>query len=433
MSAALRVMVVDDSAYNRRTIGDLLARIEGVDVVGKAADGDEALRLAASLVPDLITLDLEMPRMDGFTFLRLLMARQPTPVVVISGNSARENVFRALELGALDFIAKPLRSLASDLSTIEEELKARVNMVRQLTPAGRDWRRRVPNLARTPLAIPTPVLESPVVPAPERAVPERAAPERPAAERTVPRAVERTAERVAERTAERSALLERALERVAQERAGIERAPERAERPERPERGERTEPPGLSRLIVIGASTGGPTALMELFSSFRPGGSAAVVVAQHMPERFTKTFAERLHKLGGMRVSEARDFEPLHPGRAILCPGGKCLEIVQFGHGFAASVVPPQPTDRFIPSVDRLFKSAAEVAGERVLGVVLTGMGDDGARGVVAIKARGGTVYAESQETAVIYGMPGAAVRTGEVDKSLPLSALAQQLAELVV
>jgi two-component system chemotaxis response regulator CheB len=187
------------------------------------------------------------------------------------------------------------------------------------------------------------------------------------------------------------------------------------------------------RIVVIGASTGGPSALVEVFSQFRQGSSAAVVVAQHMPERFTRTFAERLNKLGGLRVSEARDFEPLHPGKAVLCPGGKCLEVVTFGNGFAASVVDPSPSDRFIPSADRLFRSAAEAAGDKVVGVVLTGMGDDGARGVVAIKARGGTVYAESPETAVIYGMPGAAMRTGEVDKSLPLSALAAHLSELVV
>jgi len=189
----------------------------------------------------------------------------------------------------------------------------------------------------------------------------------------------------------------------------------------------------VSKLVVIGASTGGPSALVEVFSHFKAGASAAVVVAQHMPERFTKTFAERLHKLGGLRVTEAREFEPLTAGRAVLCPGGKCLEIVTFGNGLAASVVDPAPGDRFIPSVDRLFKSAAEVAGERVVGVVLTGMGDDGARGVVAIKAHGGTVYAEAPETAVIYGMPGAAVRTGEVDKSMPLGALGSHLAELIV
>jgi two-component system chemotaxis response regulator CheB len=361
MSDKLRVMVVDDSAFNRRTIGDLLANIDGVEVVGKAADGDEALKLAASLSPDLITLDLEMPRMDGFTFLRLLMARQPTPVIVVSGNSARENVFRALELGALDFIAKPTRTIASDLSVIEQDLAAKVAIVRQLTPAGRDIRRRIG------------------------------------------------------RTATAQSIFAGAAERMQASAAASEKDT------------------SLQRIVVIGASTGGPSALVEVFSQFRPGSSAAVVVAQHMPERFTRTFAERLNKLGGLRVSEARDFEPLHPGRAVLCPGGKCLEVVTFGNGFAASVVDPGPSDRFIPSADRLFRSAAEAAGDKVVGVVLTGMGDDGARGVVAIKARGGSVIAESQETAVIYGMPGAAMRTGEVDKSLPLPALAAHLSELVV
>ena len=362
MSNNLRVMVVDDSAFNRRTIGDLLTSLEGVEVVGKAADGDEALKLAAALMPDLITLDLEMPRMDGFTFLRLLMVRQPTPVIVVSGNSARENVFRALELGAIDFIGKPTRTIASDLTVIEQELAEKVAMVRQLTPAGREVRRRMTM--------------------------------RTSAIGTFAQAAERM----------------QVSRPAAAERDGT-----------------------LNRLIVIGASTGGPSALVEVFSQFGPLASSAVVVAQHMPERFTKTFAERLNKLGGLRVTEARDFEPLHPGRAVLCPGGKCLEIVTFGHGYAASVVDPAPTDRFVPSVDRLFRSAAEAAGDKVVGVVLTGMGDDGARGVVTVRARGGTVIAESQETAVIYGMPGAAVRTGEVSLTLPLGALATHLAELIV
>ncbi|MFT3927257.1 MAG: chemotaxis-specific protein-glutamate methyltransferase CheB [Myxococcales bacterium] len=359
MNDKLRVMVVDDSAFNRRTIGDLLANMDGVEVVGKAADGDEALRLAASLAPDLITLDLEMPRMDGFTFLRLLMARQPTPVIVVSGNSARENVFRALELGALDFIAKPTRTIATDLTAIQQELAQKVAMVRMLTPAGRDPRKRALRGGMFSTAT-------------DR---HAALPGMPSSERELP----------------------------------------------------------LGKLLVIGASTGGPSALVEMFAQFKAHTNAAIVVAQHMPERFTKTFAERLHKLGGVKVAEAREFEPLAPGRAFLCPGGKCIEVVTYGGGFAVSVVDPAPGDRFIPSVDRLFRSAAEVAGERVVGVVLTGMGDDGARGVVAIKARGGMVLAEAPETAVIYGMPGAAMRTGEVDKSLPLTALATHVAELIV
>ena len=358
MTAKLRVMVVDDSALNRRAIGDVLGALEGVEVVGKAADGDEALRLAASLSPDLITLDLEMPRMDGFTFLRLLMARQPTPVIVISGSSGRDSVTRALELGAVDYVTKS-RSTGGDAPGIEHELAEKVASLRALSLGGRGLSRRASGV-RPPVKIPAPAM-----------------PERPA--------------------------------------GGVEKDS------------------GLTRLVVIGASTGGPSALVEVFSQVRTCASTAIVVAQHMPERFTRTFAERLNRLSVLRVSEAREFEPLHAGKAVLCPGGKCLEIVNFGHGFAASVVSPGPSDRFIPSADRLFKSAAETARERVIGVVLTGMGDDGARGVVAIKARGGTVLAESAETAVIYGMPGAAVRTGEVDKTLPLGALAAYLAELIV
>jgi two-component system, chemotaxis family, protein-glutamate methylesterase/glutaminase len=361
----LRVMVVDDSALNRRTIGDVLGALDGVEVVGKAADGDEALRLAASLAPDLITLDLEMPRMDGYTFLRLLMARQPTAVIVISG-SGHDSVARALELGAIDYVAKGTRSSSQDNGGIELELAEKVAALRHASLQGRGLLLKRPLPQRFPTRVQQP---------------------------------------------ERPAPVEKSLERSS----------------------EREKDGGLTRLVVIGASTGGPSALVEVFSAIKSCSSTAIVVAQHMPERFTRTFAERLNRLSVLRVSEAREFEPLHPGRAVLCPGGKCLEITTFGHGFAALVVDPAPSDRFIPSADRLFKSAAEVARDKVLGVVLTGMGDDGARGVIAIKARGGMVVAESAETAVIYGMPGAAVRTGEVDRTLPLGALAAYLAELIV
>jgi two-component system chemotaxis response regulator CheB len=382
-------MVVDDSALNRRTIGDVLGALEGVEVVGKAADGDEALRLAASLLPDLITLDLEMPRMDGYTFLRLLMARQPTPVIVISGSAGRDSVGRALELGAIDYVAKSTRP-ALDAPGIEIELAEKVANLRQLALAGRGPMKRVAHAGNTGL------LQKPPPRTNWNGPPEREAREPPREPPREPR----------------------------EPRPGSTPSPEKESAPKET---------GITRLVVIGASTGGPSALVEVFSQVRTCASTAIVVAQHMPERFTKTFAERLNRLSVLRVSEAREFEPLHPGRAILCPGGKCLEITGFGHGYAALVVDPAPSDRFIPSADRLFKSAAELAREKVIGVVLTGMGDDGARGVVAIKARGGMVLAESSETAVIYGMPGAAVRTGEVDRTLPLGALAAYLAELIV
>jgi two-component system chemotaxis response regulator CheB len=355
----MRVLVVDDSAFNRRTLGDLLAAIPGVEVIGKAADGDEALRLAVQLEPDLITLDLEMPRMDGFTFLRLLMARKPTPVIVVSGYSAKENVFRALELGALDFVAKPARTVTTDLSAIQKELAEKVTMVRMLTPSGADPRRRG-GLFRGNATV------------------SGAFPAMPDREMVPP-----------------------------------------------------TDTP--RRVVVIGSSTGGPTALLEVFARQMPHTSAAFVVAQHMPEKFTRTFADRLDRLGGVRVTEAYDLQPLKAAHALICPGGRCIEIVRGpGNTPVVRVMAPTAEDRYVPSADRLFESAASIFGDRVVAVVLTGMGDDGARGIGAVKRSGGTVLAESAETAVIYGMPGAAARTGLVDKTLPPRTLAEQLALLV-
>jgi two-component system chemotaxis response regulator CheB len=336
--------------------------MEGVEVVGKASDGDEALKVLDELSPDLITLDLEMPRMDGFTFLRFLMAKRPLPVIVVSGYSAKENVFRALELGALDFVAKPTRTVTSDLVDIREQLAEKVAIVRHLSPAGLDPQKRTSlNPGRTATGVFM----------------------LPSAE---PRA--RTSERPPEETPE--------------------------------------------RVVVIGASTGGPTALLEVFNRFPASASAALVVAQHMPERFTRTFAERLNRLGSLSVKEASEINRLHRRQGWICPGGQCIEVVKATGGLSVRVVKPRRQDRYVPSVDRLFESAARAYGERVIGVVLTGMGDDGARGALAIKEAGGLVLAEAPETAVIYGMPGAAVRAGAVDRSLPLRALAEHLGTLV-
>ncbi len=355
----LRVLVVDDSAYNRRTIAELLSSLEDVEVVGKASDGDEALRMAAELSPDLITLDLEMPRMDGFTFLRLLMAKQPTPVIIVSGYSAKENVFRALELGALDFVAKPTRTVSADLAQIGDELAEKVALVKHLSLAKVDPTRRGSSLAG------------------------------------------RTATQV--------------FRTVGPD--GVAAEPDA--------QGE------ARRVIVVGASTGGPTALLELFAAFPADAPAAVVVAQHMPEKFTRTFAQRLDRLGRLHVREASETTPLLARQGWICPGGRCIDVVRTGSSLATRVGDPSPADRYVPSVDRLFESAAKACGDRVVAVVLTGMGDDGSHGVRAVKEAGGTVLAEAAESAVIYGMPGAAVRTGCVDASLPLRELADHVAAL--
>jgi two-component system chemotaxis response regulator CheB len=356
MSAAprkLRVLVVDDSAFNRRTIADILSSIPNVEVIGKAGDGEEALAMVLAHKPDLVTLDLEMPRMDGFTLLKVLMAKQPTPVIVVSGRGAKPDVFRALELGAIDFVVKPSTSASLELQSIRAELEQKVQLVAQLRSV--------------------------------RAID--------------PRAVTTTG----------------LVRRVTSE-------------------GDRPTPsdPVPRKVVVIGSSTGGPPALVTLFSRLPSDLPATFVVAQHMPERFTKTFADRLERLGGLRVGELEDREPLRAGRAVVCPGGRCIEIARQGSVAWVKAVTPTPDDRYVPSVDRLFESAAAVFGAKVIAVILTGMGDDGTKGARFVKAAGGMVIAESEESAAIYGMPGSAARAGVVDHSLPVALIADALTRFV-
>jgi two-component system, chemotaxis family, protein-glutamate methylesterase/glutaminase len=348
-SPPLRVLVVDDSAYNRRNIADILASSVDIELVGKAGDGEEALRLATNLKPDVITLDLEMPKMDGFTFLRILMSRQPTPVIVVSSYSQKENVFKALELGAVDFVAKPDRQVSPDAVELREQILSKLEMIRNLRPAaGRIARAAVGRQSLTN--------------------------EVPAVQTTMP----------------------------------------------------------PRHVIVIGSSTGGPTALLDIFAKMPSRSTTAILVAQHMPDKFTRTFAERLDRKGACRVTEAQDMDRISAGSGAICPGRQCMEIEQVPPSeLRLRVGIPGPGDRYVPSADRLFRSAARALGPRAIGVILTGMGDDGVEGARAIRQSGGMVIAESQETAVVYGMPGAAVRAGVASQSMPLGQIADYLASL--
>lgn len=358
MKGPIRLLVVDDSAYNRRNIAEVFAGSSEVEVVGKAADGEEALRLASLLKPDVITLDLEMPRMDGFTFLRILMTKQPTPVIVVSSYSQKENVFKALELGALDFVAKPSAQIAPDATDLREQILEKVLLVRQL---------------RASFAPPPPMSR--------RQVSGNFGPDgRP----IVPDAPPRPAGYLAPK-----------------------------------------------HVVAIASSTGGPSALLEIFSKVPPTSAAAVVVAQHMPDKFTRTFAERLDRRGSVRTAEAQDGDRVARLTGFVCPGRQCMEVVQNGVELRITVTAPRPDDRYVPSADRLLKSVAAAAGAKAVGIILTGMGDDGVEGARAIRDAGGLVVAESQETAVVYGMPGAAVRAGIPQKVLPLPQIAELIAQL--
>ena len=334
-----RVLLVDDSDASRSAVGRILEGGSGIVIVGVARDGEEALREVLRLQPDLVFLDLQMPRMDGFTFLRLLMARRPTPVVVVSSQSHRADVFKALELGALDFVAKPEGGASFD--GIAGALLEKCELLRALRPQ---------NLGQ---------------PRPQGA--------RPLAGATL------------------------------------------------------DEP----RVVAVGASTGGPQAIGRLLSQLPRDVSLAFVVAQHMPDKFTAAFAERLGRATGLSAQEAGDGDVLAEGRVLVAPGGHHLEVRRRRDGtLCTAVADPEPGERrgHCPSVDRLFRSVAETVGARACGVILTGMGRDGREGVRALKARGGLTLAESQETAVVYGMPQAAAETGALDELLPLDGLAERI-----
>ncbi len=363
-SRPLRVLVVDDSVVHRQTIAELLKGADDIEIVGKAANGEEALRMTALVNPDLITLDLEMPRMDGFTFLRILMSKQPTPVIVISSQSQRENVFKALELGALDFVARPSGGPA-EVATVRDELLAKVKVVRSLRPVSRN----------------------------------------------VPIRPTTGAYALTQSSSSRTAV---AAPASAASRPGVPRVAPR-------------------RLVLIGASTGGPQAILELVGKLPPTTPLGIVVAQHMPERFTRTFAERLHRRASLRVAEAEDGSLVEAGSVWICPGARATEIdVDPTSGLPRlRVLPMDSSDRYSPSVDRLFRSAAVGFGGKSLAIVITGMGDDGATGLLDLKRGGAEIWVESAESAIVDGMPAAARRTGIADQVLPLSALITKLVQL--
>jgi len=295
----IRVLVIDDSAFSRRTITRMLEASPLVRVIDWAHDGEEALRKTLELEPDLVTLDLEMPRMDGFTFLRLLLARRPTPVLVISGRAHSQDVFKALDLGAVDFIAKPTPKAAPELETIQEELLRKVHALRQLRM-----------------------------------------------------------DKLRERLASAPDLL-----------------------PRRP-----SSPSAARRVVAIGASTGGPAAVLSVLGAFTEPPPVAVVVSQHMPAGFTASFAERIDRFTAFSAREARGRDRMEPGRVLVAPGGCHLEFESYDGEPRVRLAPRSPGDKYSPSVDRMFVSAAKHFGAELMAVVLTGMGDDGAQGVRVVK-----------------------------------------------
>jgi len=334
----IRVLVVDDSAFVRKAVTRMLATVGDIEVVGTAADGEEGLAKARALRPDVVTLDVKMPRLGGLEVLERLMAEQPVPVLLLSSltQEGAEVTLRGLELGAMDFVDKSSVQPMSMLA-LAEQLVAKIRALRGARVRAR-----------------------------------------PVAFRTGP-----------------------------------------AEGEARPARAE---------AIVVAASTGGPTALQTLVSALPAGFPAAVIVVQHIPRGFTRSLAERLDARSAIPVHEARDGDPIEPGRVLIAPAGIHTKLDR--HGEAVLVVldeePREALHR--PSADVLMASAATVYGPHAAGVVLTGMGSDGTEGLRAIRDAGGRTLAESQETCVIYGMPKAAAEAGVVERIVPLDRMAEEI-----
>jgi len=341
MSELIRVLVVDDSALMRKLIPAILSRDPLIEVVGTAMDGAFALKKIEELQPDVVTLDLEMPRMDGMETLRMIMRRAPLPVILFSTHSKEGaySTFKALALGAVDFVAKPKGAAAGNLDAIADVLIEKIKVAKRASG------RKLP---------PAVVSEEP---APEKK----------------------------------------------KKRAAL--------------------PP--NRIIAIGISTGGPNALQFVLAQIPEDFPASIIIVQHMPEGFTEMFARRLNECCALDVHEAKSGDLLVAGRVLICPGNRHLMVRRMPRGDMVVLSDGPPVNGHRPSVDVMFHSVAQEFGLTAVGVLMTGMGEDGAEGLGVIKSAGGMTIAQSEDTCVISGMPRAAISKGYANKVVPLDALA--------
>ena len=359
--AKTRVVVVDDSALVRGLLAEIINRQNDMECVGAASDPIVAREMIRNLNPDVITLDVEMPRMDGIDFLSKLMRLRPMPVVMVSTLTERgaEVTLRALELGAVDFVAKPKIGVADGLRQLAEDITDKVRTAAQAHV------RRLPPAAAQPAA-----------PAGHGASGSGAAPG----------------------------------VRAAAPVANIGRL-------------------STEKIIFIGASTGGTEATKEVLMNLPPD-APAVVITQHMPPGFTKSYAARLDSLCRIRVKEAVDGDRVLPGHAYIAPGGFHLTVERSGANYVARVRDGEPVNRHKPSVEVLFDSAAKVVGPNALAVMLTGMGADGARAMKTLRDAGSWNVCQDEASCVVFGMPREAIAHGAAHEVLPLQRIAPALIE---
>lgn len=373
---AVKVLVVDDSGFFRRRVSEILSADPTIQVVGTATNGKEAIDQAIALKPDVITMDYEMPMMDGITAVRHIMQRCPTPVLMFSSltHEGARVTLDALDAGAVDFLPKNFEDISRNPEKVKQLLCEKVHSI------SRSNRR---SLFSAPAPAPAPVA-TPTAPTSSFARPAPAPVPRPA---------------------------------VAPVRAHAPAATAHSPAPKRK----------AYKLVAIGTSTGGPVALQRVLTQLPANFPAPIVLVQHMPAAFTKAFAERLDKLCRISVKEAEDGDILRPGLALLAPGGK--QMMVDGRG-AIKILPGDERLNYKPCVDITFGSAAKSYGDKVLAVVLTGMGADGREGARLLKQGGSAIWAQDEASCVIYGMPMAIVKADLADAVYSLDDIGKHLVE---
>ncbi|MFH0976635.1 MAG: chemotaxis response regulator protein-glutamate methylesterase [Spirochaetota bacterium] len=349
----IRVLVVDDSAVVREAMSAVLESDPGIEIMATAIDPIHAAEKIKKEVPDVITLDIEMPRMDGITFLQKIMSQHPIPVVICSSlaQEGAETTLKALEYGAVDIILKPKMGVKDFLE------ESRIHIIDSVKAAAQSHVKKISRIGIIKRSSPKLTADAVIMAKPGRA------------------AMIRTTEKV----------------------------------------------------VVVGASTGGTEALRELLEGMPPD-SPAMAIVQHMPENFTRAFANRLNDICEIEVKEAADGDTMIRGRALIAPGNKHLLIQRSGARYYVNIKEGPLVCRHRPSVDVLFRSAAEFAGANTVGVIMTGMGDDGARGMLEMKNAGAFTIAQDEKSCIVFGMPNEAIKRNAVDKVLPLKSIAGEI-----
>lgn len=371
----IKVLIVDDSALVRQMLQEMLKSDQEIEVVGTASDPYDAREKVKQLHPDVLTLDVEMPRMDGVTFLKNLMRLHPLPVVMISTLTEKgaDITFEALDLGAVDFVAKPKIDLQHTFEDYTDEICRKVKTASKVSKwqLERQYARYVANKESKPKVLSKP-----------------------------------------------GSLVSKVVEKFTTDAIVPKKAPSDFSKPSH-------------KVIALGASTGGTEAIKEVLMRL-PSTTPAIVITQHIPASFSLPFAQRMNSVSEMEVTQAEDRQPILAGHVYIAPGDKHLLVERTSSGYICRLNDGPPVNRHKPSVDVMFRTVVQSVGKNAVGVLLTGMGADGAKGMKELQEIGVPTIAQDEKTCVVWGMPGEAVKLGAADYVLPLGSIPEKILALI-